>query len=223
MVVSPVECDGQGVTALENGGEGTRDGARGRPVERDCPLPARREEDEEIGEEEAIVRRRADPRAPTREERERHELTHVPFRSWCRFCVMGRGKEQGHPRREGARTIPTVHMDYAFMGEGEDRIMPVITAKEEETKMFLAAMVPRKGTTGTYAAKRVLAFLKEIGLETTDVVFKTGQEPAIRALVEDVSRRRENARTIHEESPRGSPPEQRSRRASRTSDKGSNP
>ena len=31
------------------------------------------------------------PAEPTRKEWEEHQLTHVPFRSWCPFCVKGRG------------------------------------------------------------------------------------------------------------------------------------
>ena len=32
-----------------------------------------------------------DPKEPTKVEREEHEKTHLPFRSWCRHCVRGRG------------------------------------------------------------------------------------------------------------------------------------
>eukprot|EP00969_Alexandrium_andersonii_P252901 11177754-Alexandrium_andersonii.AAC.1 len=32
-----------------------------------------------------------DPSAPTDEERQRHERTHVPFRSWCTRCARGGG------------------------------------------------------------------------------------------------------------------------------------
>ena len=28
---------------------------------------------------------------PTAEEILEHEVSHVPFRSWCKFCVMGKG------------------------------------------------------------------------------------------------------------------------------------
>ena len=34
---------------------------------------------------------RAGPRSkPTQREREEHEATHVPFRDWCAYCMMGR-------------------------------------------------------------------------------------------------------------------------------------
>ena len=38
--------------------------------------------------------KKQDPREPSAEERSEHEKTHLPFRSWCRHCVRGRGKEE---------------------------------------------------------------------------------------------------------------------------------
>ena len=31
------------------------------------------------------------PRTATKTEREEHDVSHVLYRPWCRFCVMGRG------------------------------------------------------------------------------------------------------------------------------------
>ena len=47
-----------------------------------------RAEEEEVERRARVVRAR---RAPTREEREAHELTHVPYRGWCRRCLQTRG------------------------------------------------------------------------------------------------------------------------------------
>lgn len=61
-----------------------------------------------------------------------------------------------------------------------------------------------KGTTGMFAAKRLLAFLREIGAEKTDVIMKSDGEAAIKALMENVVALRPATRTIREEAPRGS-------------------
>ena len=48
---------------------------------------------------------------PTPEEREKHELTHAPFKPWCDICVAARSKEEPHKKiieREGP---PLVEMD----------------------------------------------------------------------------------------------------------------
>ena len=39
------------------------------------------------------VRRLVDPRKPTKQEVEDHELFHVPYRNWCPICVRAKGKE----------------------------------------------------------------------------------------------------------------------------------
>ena len=41
------------------------------------------------------------PAQPSRAEREEHELTHFPYRTWCDHCVRGRAKDDLPPEREG--------------------------------------------------------------------------------------------------------------------------
>ena len=45
----------------------------------------------------------AAPRTPTKTEREEHDVSHVPYRPWCRCCVMGRGLERRHLTQSGDR------------------------------------------------------------------------------------------------------------------------
>ena len=52
--------------------------------------------DEEEGQ---MPKIRRGPIGPTKSEREIHEATHVPYRSWCRHCVRGRGRNAPHTRR----------------------------------------------------------------------------------------------------------------------------
>ena len=33
-----------------------------------------------------------DPGNPTLEQLEEHRASHLPYRSWCRWCVLGRGR-----------------------------------------------------------------------------------------------------------------------------------
>ena len=37
-------------------------------------------------------RKLPDPKLPSKEEVERHYLTHLPFRNWCQYCIQGKGK-----------------------------------------------------------------------------------------------------------------------------------
>ena len=57
-----------------------------------------------------------DPHAPSQKEREQHEMTHLPFRSWCWKCVFGRGKEMPQRRNKDEKVMPEVHLDFMFLG-----------------------------------------------------------------------------------------------------------
>ena len=64
----------------------------------------------------------ADPRMPSRAEVEEHGKTHLPYRSWCKHCVRGRGVEEPHRKRKEEVGIPELHMDFMFLGdEGTNR------------------------------------------------------------------------------------------------------
>ena len=58
-----------------------------------------------------------DTKLPSKQEVECHRCTHIPYRSWCRWCVMGRGR--GVPHRGGQEsTVPLVGIDYFFITSG---------------------------------------------------------------------------------------------------------
>ncbi len=49
-------------------------------------------------------RKMNDPNMPSMEEYEHHQLTHMPYRTWCPICSKGRGKKMQHRRQgEGQR------------------------------------------------------------------------------------------------------------------------
>ena len=58
-------------------------------------------------------------KGPSRKEREDHEETHCTYRSWCKHCVKGRGREDVHNRKtqDEKLEVPTIAMDYCFMGK----------------------------------------------------------------------------------------------------------
>ena len=58
------------------------------------------------------------PAEPTLTERREHELTHLPFRSWCPTCVRAKGK-QNHSRTLKKKQ-PVIQLDYAFLGDNSD-------------------------------------------------------------------------------------------------------
>ena len=56
------------------------------------------------------------PALPSEAEVEPHELTNLPFRSWCRHCVRAKGKESPH-HESSPGGVSKFATDYMFMGE----------------------------------------------------------------------------------------------------------
>ena len=65
------------------------------------------------------------PEGPSKQERETHNLTHIPFRSWCEHCVKGRARKRAHKRRdpeikkEELKRATRVYMDFYYNGIGQ--------------------------------------------------------------------------------------------------------
>ena len=56
------------------------------------------------------------PGRPSQSEVDDHNVTHVPYRSWCSHCVEGRGREMAHSSVDrGDRSVATIAFDYLFM------------------------------------------------------------------------------------------------------------
>ena len=58
---------------------------------------------------------------PSQSEIDQHMLTHIPFRSWCRFCVMAKSVATPHRSVDKSNEeIPTVSIHYAFLNEKQE-------------------------------------------------------------------------------------------------------
>ena len=77
-----------------------------------------------------------DPAAPTRAEWEAHQATHLPYRSWCRYCVGARGDNPPHRKRpEADIAVPEVHLDYCFVRRsGETELLTILVAKHRKSR-----------------------------------------------------------------------------------------
>ena len=60
-----------------------------------------------------------DPKLPSQAEVEEHDLTHLPFRSWCRHCVRGRGRAADHRAQDRDDGLLEFHVDYCFLSSAE--------------------------------------------------------------------------------------------------------
>ena len=79
-------------------------------------------EDELENEEVRETKLMRDPGAPTRQEVELHNATHMPFRAWCPACVSGKARDRHHRiQSEQEKGVVELVFDYGLLGgrEGE--------------------------------------------------------------------------------------------------------
>jgi hypothetical protein len=127
------------------------------------------DDDDQEGPEEALAAKPArDPLAPSQAERDAHEATHLPFRSWCEECVCGRRDNPPHTRRAPEeRMVPEVLMDYAFVRRrDETQTMTVLILKDRESRAVRAWTMRNKGVCFEEAAFRAVEGIKAFGPPT---------------------------------------------------------
>ena len=162
-------------------------------------------EDEEDVEE---IKTAPDPKLPSAEEVEEHRCIHVPYRDWCKWCVMGRGRGLQHSRalaswiaivgidyffitRGGLKSRKDLESDFSLDGDGEDalnvqreegEIIKCIIIRCLQTKVIFTHVVPYKGVgEDSYVSNLVVADIEWIGHKK--LIIKSDNEPALRALV----------------------------------------
>ena len=149
-----------------------------------------------------MPKRVQDPKMPSQADVEQHNLTHLPYRSWCNHCIRWRGEATPHRRAvRDEEGVAEVHMDYCFIGTRTEETQPVLVVRERDSRMMLSFLVREKGASDPYVIKRVLAFLTEIGHVGNKLIIKTDQESSIKAVAEKVAAERADAQTIIEHSP----------------------
>ena len=92
--------------------------------------------------------RKHDPRQPSEQEKEEHEMTHLPFRNRCKHCITERGREEDcRQTMEEERQVPEFHLACMFMGdEKEGKTLALLVSRERETRAVLRTVVSRQTT-----------------------------------------------------------------------------
>ncbi len=174
-------------------------------------MPEEREVQIEEDETEVMAPKEApDPGKPTARQVALHRLTHLPFRLWCKWCVLGRGRGMQHRRLLGGLLIPILGLDYFFLTKGgvkkrddldytadaagakalEDarasgEIVKCLLVRCFASKVIFAHVVAKKGVDEeNTVANMVLDDLEWLG--HTRVIIKADGEPALQALAKRV-------------------------------------
>ncbi|CAJ1440802.1 unnamed protein product, partial [Effrenium voratum] len=148
----------------------------------DLPEEMLHEEFEEVGE--RLGQR--SPIKPTADEVRQHNISHIPYRSWCGHCVRGKGRALQHQqnrasREEAGRARPRVSMDYFQLGKkSDDSALPLLAIIDEKSQRVFSVALPGKGVVHQYNTAIVVKLLKCLGLQ--DAVLKTDTERSLVAL-----------------------------------------
>ena len=68
------------------------------------------------------------PRQPSKEEIAKHNVNHLPYRSWCPHCLAARRANASHrtSRRHSGRSVPLFCADYAFVRRQDEDLQTLL-------------------------------------------------------------------------------------------------
>ena len=145
------------------------------------PMPDSKEQDKDEVQEAAAAKAVAAPApyTPTQEERDAHEISHWPYRAWCQFCIMGRGKNLDHKRLDAelSHDMETISMDFMYLGQNDESPFPVLALRVHSTRWTESFVCVSKSGRDAYNILALVHCIKRTGLRT--FIFKSDQEPAI--------------------------------------------
>ena len=123
------------------------------------------------------------PREPSQAEKEKHELTHMPYQPWCRACVEGKGKINRHQTSRSHQ--PVIQLDFTFPQLTTGGKITILSAIDTETGLCSAAHLPSKHISD-YSVAEVKSFLMDAG-RLGEIIIQTDQEESIKALVKKMA------------------------------------
>ena len=145
---------------------------------------------------------------PTVRERQEHERTHLPYRSWCRHCVSARASNPAHR----GRAFPTsIEEDKDTKQVSYDHCFNAGPARNGVSKDFWfrrigplewcpAHVVPLKGAVIDWVIQQCARDLERLG-HYGQVTLRSDQEPAIVEVLRAIANLRGARGTLLEHSP----------------------
>ena len=114
-------------------------------------------------------------------------LTHLPFRSWCPYCVKGKLDKLPHTSEVGGpHDVPEFAMDYCSLRKASSPAsVTVLLSKDRNSRILMANVVTRKGRTQDHAVEQAVANIQRLGHGKR--LLKTDGEPALVDLRRAVS------------------------------------
>ena len=138
-------------------------------------------------------------REPSKEEREEHEASGCAvYRSWCPYCVQGRGQSNPHLPRQGASEIPEICLDYAYEGRDGEEPITLLCARCPELDHYACTQVASKGA-NRYSTAFLVAWIKSLGYKR--IVVRSDNEAALLKLIDVTSQNLPEVEMVGKQSP----------------------
>ena len=125
------------------------------------------------------------PKSPSAAQVAAHNVTHMPYRSWCPHCVASRRPNTQHRSSSSPsdRSDPLLVADYCFIRDSDDEtFVTVLVARLYPSRAMLSTVVNPKGPE-TNAVARLARFIHDSGY--SKIVYRSDQEVSILALFEE--------------------------------------
>ena len=123
------------------------------------------------------------PKEPAAQERAAHELTHLPFRSWCKTCVRSKSRHD-HSKKFRLKQ-PVLQSDYSFFTDPKvEGSVAILNLRDVMSGLALACGVLYKGRS-VYAEGKLRRFILETG--RTAGVLQADPKASLVALAETVT------------------------------------
>ena len=155
------------------------------------------------------------PHEPSELEKQKHNLTHIPFQPWCTSCVKGKAQAEPHKRTERIIEDSELHVvqcDYLMLkdvaGAGG---LKVLSMYVRTFGYGMSTVLETKGPTDMFATMWAVKMLNFLG--RSDIILQCDPEPSLIKWAESVKSKR-TERTVIRSSI--TPQQWRSRKLSET-------
>ena len=126
------------------------------------------------------------PRQPSKQERELHNMTHIPFQPWCVVCQEAKGRASQHRKQRASTKTSKIQLDYAYIRQPQDKEpTTILTWVESLTGLAGSLMTAKKGVTQAQL-DAVITFIKRQGFSQSTL--QCDGEPALVKLVEEIGK-----------------------------------
>ena len=121
------------------------------------------------------------PHEPSEFEKQKHNLTHIPFQPWCTSCVKGKAQAEPHKRTERIiedSGLPVTQCDYLMRkdvtGTGG---LKVLIMYVRTFGYGMSTVVETKGSTDLFATMWAVKMLYFLGF--SDIILQCDLEPTL--------------------------------------------